>query len=190
MEDEKLELVRPAEQFKAAFFAMVDDFKAASESRYDRLLEDGSRVDFSPYLKQSDEMSRGVNLKTGQVPMTLYWLLRNGAEIVGEIRLRHPLNEKLKHFGGNIGYAIRPGERKKGYGTRMLALTLAEALGLGLTSVILTCDTSNVASARVIVKNGGRLVGEGTTDREGKLIQFSRYEICIQPNICENGDKP
>src|SRR5437660_350596 len=118
MQNEELKLDRPAEHFKKAFFEMVDDFRAAKEDRYDRLLEEGARDDFASYLKHSEEMSRGVNLKTGQVPMTVFWLLKNGTEIVGESRLRHPLTESLKHFGGNIGYAIRPSARKKGYGTR------------------------------------------------------------------------
>src|SRR6185295_10772589 len=132
-----------------------------------RILEEGARSDFASYVKHSDEMSRGINLPPDKVPMTLYWLLRDNSVIVGESRLRHPLNESLKFFGGNIGYAIRPAERKKGYGTQILALTLNEARKMGLGNVLLTCDTVNTASARVIVKNSGKLVAEGTTERNG-----------------------
>ena len=37
---------------------------------------------------------------------------------------RHPLSDFLKSFGGNIGYSIRPSERRKGYASQMLNLIL------------------------------------------------------------------
>ncbi|WP_244918731.1 GNAT family N-acetyltransferase [Paenibacillus dendritiformis] len=41
----------------------------------------------------------------------------------------------------------------------MLRLLLAEARRIGLREVLLTCDEDNMASRRVIEKNGGRLTG-------------------------------
>ena len=66
----------------------------------------------------------------------------------------------LEAEGGHIGYSVRPSERGKGYATRMLEMALAEARRLGLKRVLITCDRKNVASARVIRKNGGRLENE------------------------------
>jgi len=40
------------------------------------------------------------------------------------------------------------------------ALTLREAGTLGIARVLLTCDKDNVASAKVIVDNGGELDSE------------------------------
>ena len=36
-------------------------------------------------------------------------------KIVGMISIRLKLNKALWNFGGNIGYSIRPSERRKGY---------------------------------------------------------------------------
>jgi predicted acetyltransferase len=40
----------------------------------------------------------------------------------------------------------------------MLTLALPVAHGLGLDPVLITCDVRNMASRRVIERNGGRLV--------------------------------
>jgi predicted acetyltransferase len=94
---------------------------------------------------------------------------------VGASRLRHALTPALEDIGGHIGYDIRPTERRKGYGTRLLALMLHKAKALGLARVFLTCDTENVASAKIIEKNGGVLASQSVSPRAGVLV--SRYWI-------------
>ena len=93
------------------------------------------------------------------------------------INLRHCLIPSLEHYGGHIGYFIRPSERDKGYGTRMLILALDEARKLGLSQVMMTCNINNLASARGIEKNGGVLASQGISRVSGKLI--SRYWITL-----------
>lgn len=56
-----------------------------------------------------------------------------------------------------MGDGIRPGERGKGYGARMIALALEECRKLGINEVLMCCDKVNIASARTIIKNGGVL---------------------------------
>ncbi|WP_225773728.1 GNAT family N-acetyltransferase [Inquilinus sp. Marseille-Q2685] len=62
------------------------------------------------------------------------------------------------HVLGHIGYSIVPWKQGRGYATRGLALLLPEARALGLPYVELTVDPDNLASQRVILANGGRLV--------------------------------
>jgi predicted acetyltransferase len=68
-----------------------------------------------------------------------------------------------------LGYGICPSERRKGYGTRQLALVLLEAKKLHIPRVMITCDRNNRGSAKVIINNGGVLLGEGFDD-ESKTI--------------------
>jgi predicted acetyltransferase len=51
-----------------------------------------------------------------------------------------------------------PWKQDRGYATRGLALLLPEARAQGLAHVELTTDPDNLASQRVILANGGRLV--------------------------------
>ena len=48
------------------------------------------------------------------------------------INIRHKSNEFLFNEGGNVGYAIRPTERIKGYETLMLKLGLQKCGELNL----------------------------------------------------------
>jgi len=89
--------------------------------------------------------------------------------------LRHQLTPALEHEGGHIGYDIRPSARRRGFGTLILALTLERARILGLARALLTCDTDNTASARIIERNGGALAARVVSNRTGKLI--SQYWI-------------
>ena len=87
------------------------------------------------------------------------------------------LTDALKREGGHIGYGIRPKERGKGYGTILLSKTLEKAKDLGLERVLLTCDKSNIASARVIIKNEGKFDSEEFLEEKGAY--FQRYWIDV-----------
>ena len=76
-------------------------------------------------------------------------------------RLRPRLTPALEIQGGHIGYNVPPSVRRKGYGTQLLRLTLPKARAAGLSRVLLTVDSSNVASIRIIERNGGRVESEG-----------------------------
>lgn len=175
--DRPLELVKPAPKYKGAFWAMVADYRAAGETRYQALL-DYFRRDFDGYLRHLRNMSRGFGLRPGFVPYTVYWSVKPGLPmLVGELHLRHWLTPALEKEGGHIGYTITPSLRGQGYGTRQLQLGLEKARDFGFDRVLVTCDTDNVASVRVIQKNGGVFENEVMSDRSGKPV--SRYWISL-----------
>jgi predicted acetyltransferase len=165
-------LVEPNEKLEVEFLAMAEEYNAAGNDRYKSALEN-----FPVYLKQVTNYARGVKLNTDRVPESEFWLIDNG-KIVARTKLRHRLNTALEHEGGHIGYDVRPSERRKGYGTLILQLTLEKARKLGLDKVLLTCDTENIASARIIEKNGGKFAGHAVSDKSGK--QISQYWIDIR----------
>ena len=63
------------------------------------------------------------------------------------------------HVLGHIGYAVVPWKRGRGYATRALELLLPEVRLQNLSYVELTTDPDNIPSQKVILANGGRLVG-------------------------------
>ena len=104
--------------------------------------------------------------------------LRDGSQAEGvSLSLQDKLlvAEALRDFGGHVGYGVRPSERGKGYATRMLVMALDKARQLGLKRVLITCDKDNLASARVIQKNGGVLGSESYSPQGGRVTQ--RYWI-------------
>ena len=101
----------------------------------------------------------GHDLPDGFVHSESLWLVE-GETCLGRASLRHTLNERLREFGGHIGYEIRPSARRQGHGRTILRLTLQRARALGLERVLVTCDTDNLGSRGVIEGNGGVLEGE------------------------------
>jgi len=157
MRKENLRLLEPCVELEAEFMAMVDEFVAAGDYHrwgYELVIEGGN---FGKYVRDRLDWKEGKSLPEGWVPGSTFWLIRDDKVIVGTSSLRHKLTEHLRNIGGHIGFNIRPSERRKGYGTAILALTLEKAKELRLKRVLVTCDDNNIASAKIIEKNGGIL---------------------------------
>ncbi len=94
-----------------------------------------------------------------RLPSRVYWL--DDGEFCGVATLRFVAGSDTlpDHVPGHIGYAVVPWKRRLGYATRGLALLLPIAREVGLARVDITCDDDNEASRRVIVNNGGALIG-------------------------------
>lgn len=85
-------------------------------------------------------------------------------EFCGSIGLRwQPRTGELpEHVLGHCGYSVVPWKRGRGYATAAVRQLLPLARQIGLPYVELTTDIDNAASQRVILANGGALVGRFT----------------------------
>ena len=166
-----LRLVLPTTAFEQEYRAFIAEFVARGEpERFYREPEG----EFAAFVEQLAREARGEGLPEWAVPQTVFWAVRGG-RLVGVLKLRHRLNPALERYGGHIGYFVRPSARGQGVATRMLALALSEARALGLTRVLLTCDLDNLASARVMMKNGGVRDTDGVHPETG--LPIARYWI-------------
>jgi len=92
------------------------------------------------------------------VATTFFAVRKNDQKIVGMIDIRHHLgNEFLAEYGGHLGYSVRPGERKKGYATKMLKTGFEYAKALGIEKLMIACFADNTPSIKTIEKCGGIL---------------------------------
>jgi predicted acetyltransferase len=175
MGDSMIRLVAPSLELEPAYQACEAEFNAHGE-----VYLGAGATDWPAFVEQCAEEARGVVRDPARVPQTVLLLARvtsRQTRLLGVAKLRHLLTPTLEDIGGHIGYSIRPSERGKGYGVRILALTLECARELGLSHVLLTCDSDNLRSARVIMRNGGVLTSEGYSPLRGARI--SRYWIAL-----------
>ena len=157
----------------AAYRAFLQEFVLAGEEGLLNCLP-GEIEDATWFIRSLRNHAEGCDSPGGSVPCSAYWLLSENQSLLGEIHIRHRLTPDMENYGGHIGYMVRPDERGKGYGTRMLALALEKAAAMGLERVMITCEPGNIASERVIQRNGGKLI-DGPAARGGRVA--SRYWI-------------
>lgn len=139
---------------------------------------DAIRADAEVFLRGLTRREGGtVTLADGtsvpRLPGRVFWIW--DGEFCGSINLRFvPGTLDLPpHVSGHLGYAVVPWKQGRGYATQALARLLPIAWELGLPRVLVTCDTGNAASRRVIEANGGIAAGEETAPdhpNERKLL--------------------
>jgi predicted acetyltransferase len=172
-DSEDIKLIEPSVELKSEFLAMAEEFKAEGEDVINGV---GciDKNDFENSVRLAKEHVHGIGLPEGWVPASTYWLFGKG-RIIGTCHLRHELNDFLRNHGGHIGFSIRLSQRGKGYGTRMLGLALKKVRALGIKKAMVMCADNNIASARVIEKNGGKLADKVKAEDVGLLVR--RYWI-------------
>ncbi|XXM71051.1 GNAT family N-acetyltransferase [Lysinibacillus sphaericus] len=126
-------------------------------------------ADFDKMIQSLLDAEKGENLPEGWVPDSTYWLAGENDRVIGVVNIRHTLTENLLNTGGHVGYGIRPTERRKGYATRLLSLSLEKAKELGIQQTLVVCDKWNEASRRTILNNGGA-PAEDFVEEDGNVI--------------------
>lgn len=170
-----LKLIKLTKAYEKQLGEMIDEWKADQVINHTNhspwAIFKNDYHDFDYYLEHL-EIKEAID---GKVPDSVYFLLdeeRN--RLLGAVNIRHYLNDDLLREGGHIGDGIRPTERRKGYATKMISLALIECKKLGIQNVLMTCEKSNVGSAKSIIKNGGVLEDE-FLNSDGEIEQ--RYWI-------------
>ncbi|MGE7884627.1 GNAT family N-acetyltransferase [Bacillus sp. NPDC094077] len=118
----------------------------------------------------------GENLPLNRVPSSQFLSFEKG-ELIGFVNIRHRLTPELLLESGHIGYSVHPNKRRQGYATKQLQLSLVAAQKLGLKKVLITCDKSNIGSAKTIQKVGGVLENEVVSSHTDEIVQRYWVEI-------------
>lgn len=169
--DENLALSRLRAELADAYLAMVDEFEAAGEGYpYNNI--DLAREDFAAFVQELDDEEQGIGVPPGIAPQVTYVLLRDGQTVLGEIRFR----AQTMPGRDNIGYNVRPSERRKGYASYMLGQVLEQARELGLNGVLLAVEGENPGSTRTIAKYEGYLERQRAAP-DGTLVSVYRIAI-------------
>jgi predicted acetyltransferase len=130
-------------------------------------------------LTQRDRTLRSEDAT--EVPLTfrLFWIW--DGEFCGNASLRFQpgSNELPSQVSGHIGYSVVPWKQGRGYASRSLALLLALARDEGLQRIEILCDQDNLASRRVIERNGGQLfkVASHPSDTPKRLKSYFSFDL-------------
>jgi predicted acetyltransferase len=138
----------------AEFAAMLEEFRTAGEWH---VYQGDLAIAWQGYGAFYDLISR---MKDGGYPLPEYvpmdaYFIEAGGLMLGEIYIRHRLTPHLEQIGGHIGYKVRPAFRNRGVASAALRLALSKLAAMGVKRALVTCNTTNAASAKVIEKCGG-----------------------------------
>jgi predicted acetyltransferase len=150
----KLFLSKPTIELKEEYLAFYQEWKQSGETMVPWVIEKDPS-DFEAMVQFLLDSEKGINLPEGWVPDSTFWLVNEKNRVLGVVNIRHGLTDRLMDLGGHIGYGIRPSERRNGYATKLLSLSLEKVKGFGVDRALITCDESNTGSLKTILKNGG-----------------------------------
>ena len=137
-----------------------------------------NKMSFNEWIEDLEKNKDEKQLPKEYSTHTLYLAINENKKIVGAIGLRWKEVPILLKFGGLIGYSVRPSERSKGYATKMLQLALEEFKKINKRKVLITCKDFNIASKKVIEKNGG--IYENSYYNEEDNYTYLRYWINLK----------
>ena len=173
-----LKLIKLTKEYEKELREMIREWKADQEINHTNhspwAIFRNDYNDFDHYLNDLETKEE----TNGRVPDSVYFLLDTEQNrLLGAVNIRHYLNESLLKDGGHIGDGIRPSERRKGYGAKIIELALLECKKLGIKKVLIVCDKDNIASAKSIIKNGGvlenEIIGDNGTIEQRYWIDLS-----------------
>jgi len=153
-------IVRPDIIYKDSFMEALREYHAEERQLYN----DYARIDsdFSSFIEDL-RAERGHPHQPFQdwvepVPETVLWMVKD-EDYLGTVEIRHRINWHLEKWGGHIHFTIRPSQRNKGFGRKLLTKAIPFANYLGIERALITVAPDNLPGIRVCEVCGAEAAG-------------------------------
>lgn len=175
---ESLRLLKPTKDFEKKVLDMIQEFYDDNTTFYWSWWLKKFVDNYTWWLEYLRQNEREDSVSEWYVPGVQYILVHEpDNSVIWFINARFRLNDTLLQHWWHIWYSIRPSERKKHYATAQLFKILENYKDLWVEKILLTCDKSNIWSAKTIQNCGWILENEIIDPVDWELIQ--RYWINV-----------
>ena len=149
-----IKLVRPTLEMKEEALAYRQSHFDAGEHEISgsELLD--RTEDYAQWVQNVAANTSPETVNPAWVVTDTFFAVDENNKIVGIIDLRHTLNDFLQDFG-NVGYSVKPSERRKGYATEMFRQVREIARLAGMKELHMAVHRDNEPSVKTIVNAGG-----------------------------------
>ena len=162
------------DQYREAYELAVEEVKKGNCSKHDMIFLNPDEVDVVKRFMDNRDQS---TLPAHYVPSYDYFFV-DGDKFIGVVHVRVRLTPHLLKFGGHIGYGVNPKYWNMGYGKQLLKIALENYKDLIYEDrILITCDDTNIASAKIIEANGGILDNKIENTDLGETFLTRRYWI-------------
>ena len=161
---------------------ILKEYVSEHYANYEKSISASNNLTNMNYKDWVDKVNRNTHTPDDDWGKYYLYLVFDNNKLIGLLNIRFNLTENLKNKYGEIGYGVRPSERRKGYATKMLEYALSICKELGMKKVLLGCYNDNLGSNKTIINNGGVLNREDSEEmnlsNEWKLnLKTNYYEI-------------
>lgn len=169
-----ISLVTPGSDYLAGYIAALetgwspDNTQDIHEEQLTSIRRDAAAF-LADLTDPGDTIRHADGTTSARLPDKMFWIWDGEFCGIAGLRWRMGSDELPRFVRGHIGYGVVPWKRRLGYASAALALLLPVAREVGLKRVFITADSTNVASRRVIERNGGVPLGRGTRRATGRL---------------------
>lgn len=147
-------------------YEILKDYVIEHYSNYERSISASIGMTDMNFHDWVDKVNRNSEVADDNWGRYYLYLVFDNNKLIGLLNIRFDLNNELREKYGDIGYGVRPSERRKGYATKMLDYALKVCKEKNMKDVILGCYEENLGSNKTILKNGGLLFRNDYEDRE------------------------
>ena len=169
-EENKLQIRFPSETDKNAWLDFVKDARKFYSDATPLGFKDEEH--YREWLNNLINLNIATNLKEGEIPQSSIFMF-NGPKIVGYLTIKRKVINQ--NNVGQIYLNIRPSDRKKGYGTKLMIAAINKCREIQLKQALISCPEESIGGIKIIEDNGGRLIE--TKFLKGTEIKMRIYLI-------------
>ena len=147
-------------------YEILKEYVIEHYSNHERSISASVEMTNMKYEDWVNKVNRNSEIADDEWGRYYLYLAFDGDKLVGLLNIRFDLNDNLRELYGDIGYGVRPSERRKGYATEMLKYALGICKEKSMGEAILGCYENNYGSNRTILKNGGVLYRTSLEERK------------------------
>ena len=152
-DDLKLTIRFPSETDKNAWLDFVKDARKFYSEATPLGFKDEEH--YREWLNRLINLNIGTTLKEGEIPQSTFFMFQ-GTRIVGYLTIKRKL---INHVPiGQVYINIRPSDRKKGFGTKLLVAALNKCREINLKQALISCPEESPGGIKLIEKANGRLI--------------------------------